>query len=207
MTDLLYESVNALGKPVTIILGAIPSESHIVAYATAHPDETVVTISDNSAGDEIVDIAGIYYVQMDFNDIGAWEANFCNMNNVSKVITDWSTSKFFNMNYNIVTGKVFQFIKNLLCNDGCFYAPYRSGLRMLIQEYDGKPLPRDWQYIAIAPSAFLSCNIMEDPNLTKYKSDLVFFGAQVHEAQVPGEYPLDHPYAAYPVDYLTYRRQ
>jgi len=190
-------------KHFTIILGATPHESHIIKYHEEHPEELIVTISNGTITNTNTSTI-ISHIDMDFNNVSEWLKLKETYRQAHKIIVDWSTSKFFHQCFNIVHGEVFNIIKELLKNGGCFYSPYRSGMRMIIEEYDGKKLPLHWQYIAIVPCNFLSCAIEEDPNLTEYIDKLNWFGAETHEAE-DGEYPINNIHAVYPMPYMTYR--
>ncbi len=128
--------INTFENNIIIILGANNSEPHISNFAQIQPSETtIICISEenkeiNLNKDIIIIINNnpIIFIKCDFNSIELWN-KLSKLIEVSKIIFDWSTTKFLQNEFNLVKsdnnmGEIMKIIFNLLVIGGRFYTDY-----------------------------------------------------------------------------------
>ena len=161
--------INSYGLPVIIILGANSKEDHIIDYmGKLDIKSTIICISLEAQQEKIeqTDTKGsIYHLNMDFNNVEHMRTLQELIVPLNKIIVEWSTYKFFSVEYNFVTGKIIQILFNLLRKGGEFY----SGCCWEIATVRGSSPMKYIPYLvtyATQPSDEYLVNVLGDPDET-----------------------------------------
>uniref|UniRef100_A0A6C0J8W5 Uncharacterized protein n=1 Tax=viral metagenome TaxID=1070528 RepID=A0A6C0J8W5_9ZZZZ len=191
-----------------LLIGAAPHEPHIIELKHNNPSYVLITVSNKH-----IDKENKSHFCSDFNEIDTWnnilvyikEKNL----HVIKIIVDWSTVRFFNRNYNIVYGKIFYIISNLVKDGAIFYSEYLTGIETMILSNNGVSLPNDTWYMATCCVPFIHQSLEDDPNITEYKKNIVAFSplgikTLLCTAYSLTDYPLHNKKMVYPFNYLKF---
>lgn len=75
---------------ITLIVGCIPNEEHVIQYKNTNVDELVITLNDNNQYSNIDN----NHLLIDFNNSNDWHSISMLKNKFTKIIFDYSVSKF-----------------------------------------------------------------------------------------------------------------
>jgi hypothetical protein len=102
-----------------LIIGAHPSEAH-VAKMTLPAEWKLIFVSSDESEPILLAWDHMHY-RFNFNDATEWEKLFAEYPVIDLVVVDWSTAKFFDEGFNVISGNIFQMITDHMSIGAKFY--------------------------------------------------------------------------------------
>ena len=223
--------INSLSLPIIIILGAVNDEDHIRLFVeNLTSKHCVICISNIKVEQPLISVGNpeskspVIHLSENFNDIELWN-KLKYLNEVNKIIVDWSVVKFFSTEYNIIIGKIMKIIFNLLIINGEFYSECCHSMNWMNREnthlipgiYNYAMSSPEWDLPEIRPGETQeeTKNRVDREYIEKYVEKLKYYTPvnyemNYHTIPLPeyDTYPLKNSHRSiYPFNYFVLRKK